>query len=220
MDLTGLPPDPSHLVPGSFFLRKIDGPMGRFIAMGQSLLRGGSNYTHAGIILDSGLMIEAEPGGAKIRQVEGLWDHEPVLISDAPVRRWAQTTRFPALLGAAEEATVSKRLEIVGKARLLEGTPYSFLDYLAMAAVEFDWPGARWLRDRVEDSQHLICSALVDRVYSWCGVHLFDDRPYRWDPSKSRVPGDVTPWDLEQFVLTYQHDLLRTIQSRNAQEDS
>jgi hypothetical protein len=111
-----------------------------------------------------------------------------------------ETTNFPAILGAAEEGEWNKRTEICGKARFLEGTPYSYLDYLAITVAEL----ARtkrgkhiggWLGDRVEESKHLICSALVDRAYLWCDVHLFDD---------GRMPGEVTPFDLEQYVLHYE----------------
>lgn len=204
--LTAMPPNPGHLIPGSFFMRRIEGVTGRLVSAGQAFIRGGSNYTHAGLVLDNGQIIEAEPGGAKIKSAESLWEHGPVLLSDAPVQRWADKQPVPMVLGGHEMAVAAKRTEIVGKARFMEGVPYSFVDYVAIAAVELDWPIARWLVDRVEDSQHLICSALVDRAYAWADVHLFDDTPYRWDPAKRRVPGDVTPWDLEQYVLRFEAD--------------
>lgn len=190
-----LPPDPEHLLPGSFFLRRIEGWTGRWVGAAQAFTRGGSNWTHAGLVLDNYEIIEAAPGGARIKQVEGLWDSEPVLISDAPVQRWAAENYFPEDFGFKEEAIFAKRVEICGKARFLEGTPYSFLDYAALGMAEFKVPGWQLVRNRVEDSKHLICSALVDRAYSWCGVHLFDD---------NRLPGDVTPWDLEQYVLRWE----------------
>ena len=202
-----LPPDPSHLIPASFFLRRIEGWTGRWVGATQAFVRGGSFYTHGGIILGEQI-IEAEPGGAEIKPASSLWDHTPVLLCDAPMQRWLATSNFPLLLGAKEEMEWAKRTEICHKARYMEGVPYSFLDYVALAAVEFNWRSARWLVDRVEDSQHLICSALVDRAYCWADVHLFDDKPYRWDPTKSRVSGDVTPFDLEQYALRFEMERL------------
>ena len=180
----------TYLAPGSFFLRRIPG--NRWIPAMQAFLRGTSNYTHAGLILDNDELIEAEPGGAKIKHVSTLYRYDPILYSDAPMQHWLATTNFPMVLGAKEQAEFTKRNEIVGKARYLEGTPYSFLDYLAIAMAEWKLPGWQFVRDRVESSQHLICSALVDRAYSWADIHLFDD---------GRLPGDVTPWDLEQYVM-------------------
>jgi hypothetical protein len=74
---------------------------------------------------------------------------------------------------------------------LWKGTPYSWLDYLALAWAEWKLPGWKLLRNYVEDSGHLICSAYVDRVYSDSGIHLYTDPP--------RLPGDVTPGDLDLY---------------------
>jgi hypothetical protein len=200
-----LPRDWTELKPGSFFLRKIQGSTGRWVAAGQAFVRGGSNWTHAGLVLDHGQLIQAEPGGARIIQAETLWDDHPVLVSDAPMQRWlAGSTPASFEPGADLVAEEIKRVEIVGKARYLEHVPYSFLDYVVIGLSEIwqDKTGKKvtgWLRNRVEDSQHLICSALVDRAYSWADIHLFDD---------GRLPGDVTPWDLEQYVLRYEGERL------------
>ncbi len=185
------------MLPGAFFMRRIEGWTGRWVSAAQAFVRGGSNFTHAGIILDDGQIIEAEPGGANIKTIESLYSYEPVMVSDAPMQRWLDTTVFPQYLGAREEMEWAKRAEIVNKARYLEGIGYSFLDYLALALAEFKLPGWTFVRDRVESSKRLICSALVDRAYSWGEVHLFDD---------GRLPGDVTPWDLENYVLRYEGD--------------
>jgi hypothetical protein len=198
-----LPPSVDELIPGSFFMRRIEGWTGRWIAVGQALIRGGSNFTHAGIVLDGEQIIEAEPGGARIKPAQSLWEHAgPVMVSDAPMQRWLEAQVFPRLLGAEYEAEMRKRAEIVGKARYLNGIGYSFLDYLALAMAEAKIPGWQLVRDRVESSQHLMCSALVDRAYAWAEVHLFDD---------GRLPGDVTPWDLEQYVWQQRADHMRRL---------
>lgn len=174
--------------PGAFFLTTIDGWTGRWVAAAQAFVRGRSTYTHAGLILDHGQMIEALPGGARITRIEKLLDYaadgKPLLICDAPVQRYLKGKGSP---GAEQQI----RTEIASKARYLEGVPYSFLDYAALAMAEWKLPGWQLVRDRVESSQHLICSALCDRAYSWSGIHLFDD---------GRLPGDVTPGDLADWA--------------------
>lgn len=203
LQATQLPPTPEELFPGSFFMRRIGGWTGRWISGVQAFVRGGSNYTHAGLILDNGELIEAEPGGAKIKSVHALYDmdSESIMVSDAPVKRWLEGKTF-TYLGEAEEVEWTKRSEIALKARYLDKVPYSFLDYVALAMAEWKLPGWKLVRDRVEDSAHLICSALVDRAYSWADIHLFDD---------DRLAGDVTPWDLEQYVLRYEADRMRRL---------
>lgn len=178
------------LPPGAFFLTTVDGWTGRWVAAAQAFVRGGSQFTHAGLVLDRGQLLEAQPGGAIISSVEKLSDYaeqgRPLMVCDRPVRRWlAEHSMTPY----TEQVL---RAEICDKARYLEGVPYSFLDYLALAMAEWKLPGWEMVRDRVESSQHLICSALVDRAYCWAGVHLFDD---------GRLSGDVTPGDLHAWAL-------------------
>ena len=182
--------------PGSFFLTTIDGWTGRWVAAAQAFVRGGSKYTHAGLILDRGQILEALPGGARISQVEKLYEYQeagkPLLVSDAPVQQWMLSKGYN--LSNAIGAENQKRAEVVTKARALEGTPYSFLDYAALAMAEWKLPGWQLVRARVESSQHLICSALVDRAYCWADIHLFDD---------GRLPGDVTPGDLADWAYCW-----------------
>jgi len=79
-----------------------------------------------------------------------------------------------------------------GKAALAYlGTPYSWLDYVAVAArASHMWaPG---MRHYVASTKHLVSSQLVDRAELDAGVHLFADR--RW-------PGYVRPSDLAELIL-------------------
>lgn len=174
--------------PGSFFLTRQTGRTGRLVAAGQSLVRGASTYTHSGIVLDGGQVLEGLPGGARISPIEKLTDAGPVLVCDRPVQSYVASHPFVAAQDGEVEWWIRRR--VVEQARLLEGTPYSWLDYVAIAMAEWHIPGWQLVRRRVESSEHLICSALVDRAYQWAGIELFDD---------GRLCGDVTPWDLAEY---------------------
>lgn len=177
--------------PGSFFLTTIDGWTGRWVSAAQAFVRGGNEFTHAGLILDHDEFLEAEPGGAQINPIKKLASytlHHRVLLCDAPMRMWAKNN------DALMISEGVKRHELVTKARYMKDIPYSFLDYGALAMTEFKVPGWQLVRDRVESSEHLICSALVDRAFMWADIHLFND---------GRLPGDVTPGDLAKWVTDH-----------------
>ena len=183
---------PSEAPVGSIFLVTSTGFNGRWIAAAQAFLRGeGSKYTHGGIVLSEGWIVEAEPGGAQLRPVGTLEGRRNLLISDAPVQWWLRTSTFPELYLAREQAEEKMRNRIDAAGRTLVGTPYSLRDFYALAAWEVDWPFKAWARKRVEDSGHLICSALIDKGLDRAGLHLYDD---------DRLPGDVTPGDLYEWI--------------------
>jgi cell wall-associated NlpC family hydrolase len=180
--------DPDLFFPrGAMFLTQIEGWTGRWVGAAQAFVRGGSYWTHAGICLGDGLLLEGQPGGAVVTDARRLLDGRPLLVSDDPMRRWLEAN--PEAYGPQTE--ILKRAQVADVAMTLVGTPYSYLDYLALTAVEARFPGAGALRRYVESSGHLICSALVDRVYSRSGIELFDDERYA---------GDVTPGDLDRWV--------------------
>lgn len=173
------------LTPGSFFLTRQSGRNGRLVAAGQALVRGASTFTHAGIVLTDGEMLEGLPGGARISPVDRLFGSGPLLVCDRPVREYVERHNYsPGIEGWM-------RNRVVQTARAMEGIPYSWLDYVAIGMAEARLPGWKLVRARVESSERLICSALVDRAYSWAGVQLFDD---------GRLCGDVTPWDLAEYA--------------------
>lgn len=181
---------------GSFFLTQIANRRTHLLAaFGQTLAGHPSRFTHAGVIRPGGRTLEAEPGGAR----RGRWEDiandssRTFLISDAPIRYAVATAVLPQLLGSRERYEAQLREQVEQAALSLEGTPYSFADYLALAALHTGLPN-KWLRNYVQDSGHLICSALVDRVYEDAGIELFDDR---------RLNGDVMPTDLEEYTYTY-----------------
>lgn len=81
-----------------------------------------------------------------------------------------------------------QREEVSRLALSLIGTPYSFVDYLALALWEWRIPFvSRLVRGYVTRSSRMICSQLVDYVLCRVGFHLFAD---------GRLPQDVTPGQL------------------------
>lgn len=180
-------------LPGAFGLARIGGLTGKLIAAGQAFAGDGSRWTHAFIVLDNGECIEAEPGGARIVPLQRYLDMEEVAFCDGPVQGWLRERHAtedtsvnsdPAAFAAYVEASV--RSHIVGMARTLRGTPYGYLQYLAMGLVALGFE-SRLLEKLISNRRHMICSQLVDEVYRRAGIQLFDD---------GRLPQNVTPGDL------------------------
>lgn len=155
--------------PGMIGLTQISGNTGKAIAVGQWLNgEGFREWQHAFVYLPDNQILEAEPGGAVIRPLsysniywcEGLYNLLPTL------------GRQPGLQKLA--------------ASQLQGIPYSFADYAALAARRLHIP-APHLKQFIQDSGHQICSQLADDFYLRLGAHVFDDG--RW-------PGYVTPASL------------------------
>lgn len=156
--------------PGDFGLSTIGGFVGFWVGLGQYIIRDGSRYTHAFIVLDDGFVMEAMPGGA----------------IKSPLSKFHKKAVFSNI-----ELTNEQRLAIVKEAKNLYGTPYSFLDYLALSLAHFGIRAKR-LRKFIQSRGHMICSQLVDHCYEKAGVHLFDD---------DRLPQDVTPGDLANLLI-------------------
>lgn len=154
--------------PGDIGLTRIRGTVGRLIRLGQWLNGDGyADYEHAFIVLPGDRLIEAQPGGAVIRPL-------------------AEYAGRPVKYLAPDGMTDGQREAVCAAATRYVGVPYSFLDYLALAAhrLHLPLPG---LRRWVASTRHMICSQLVDQAYSDGGCALFSD--LRW-------PGYVTPGDL------------------------
>jgi hypothetical protein len=157
--------------PGRIGLVKIHGAAGLGIRFGQYLNGSGfEDFEHAFMDLGDGTLIEAEPGGARIRS---LSEYDGVTV------HWCDNI-YSALRPGQGQV-------IAGIARKFENVPYSFLDYDALAAHRFGLK-TDFLREYIASSGHMICSQLVDRAYNEGGYHIFTD-PSRWD-------GFVTPGDL------------------------
>lgn len=151
--------------PGDFGLVHMGGDAGKLIRLGQYLDGDGfADYEHAFIYVGNGMIVEAEPGGAKYVRIhynDVLWSTGWLTIPD------------------------EQRIKIVNAAIAFQGVPYSAMDYFAIAARRLKLgilvPG---LREYVKTTKHMICSQLVDACYQQAGVQLFNDG--RW-------PGYVTP---------------------------
>jgi len=151
---------------GDFGLVPMRGDAGRAIRFGQWLNGDGySDFEHAFVYVGDGQIVEGQPGGAALHSLDA---YPPDAIA------WYSYT---GLRGPA----------VAIQARSLIGTPYSYADYFALAALRFHLPIAPILRRYVSSTGHMICSQLVDSAYQRAGVALFNDE---------RVPGDVTPGDL------------------------
>lgn len=160
--------DPGDLRPGDVGFSVIGGRTGALINLGQALLRDSCRYSHAYLVLDSGELVEAMPGGARLASTSDR-------VGPGFVYH-----RLP-LRSAELEAVIRIGRDLVG-------TPYSFLDYYALGAQQWRLlPGGRWARRRVTDSGHMICSQLVGYTLRGAGFNLFND---------GRLPQDVTPGDL------------------------
>ncbi|WP_030237851.1 hypothetical protein [Streptomyces sp. NRRL S-350] len=157
---------------GDIGLTSILGPVGSLIRAGQWLTGSGfSRFEHAFVVVGPNQdgeteLIEAQPGGAVLRPLSEYADRDVVYVS-------------PPL-------TDDQREKVAAAARSLRYTPYSALDYAALAAHRFHLP-APGLRRYIADSGHMICSQLADEAYRRAGIELFKDG--RW-------PGYVTPGDL------------------------
>lgn len=142
-----------------------------------------SQVSHAYIYITEDLIVEATWAGAVITHASKF----EKATSLHPV------SRFP--LTPAEQDAVTTA------ARALVGTPYGFLDILALGLVSLgvQW---KWARRVTAREKGLICSQLVDRAYRNAGIHLYTD---------GRPDGSVTPGDL--LLLLAERSLLTTYRS-------
>lgn len=154
---------------GDIGLTQIHGKVGLGIRLGQWLIgEGFADYEHAFVYVGGGRIVEAEPGGAR----QSLLDRY-----DSDTVEWL---RCPAGLRAAMATAALGYL----------GTPYSFLDYAAIALhrVRIPAPG---LKRYIASTGHQICSQLADQAAADADWRLFADG--RW-------PGYVTPASLRRLV--------------------
>lgn len=162
--------------PGDIGVTSISGDVGKLITIGE-WLNGNKDdkYDHAFIYVGNGQVVEAEPGkqGAWLGNVSAYMDGRPLAFSTGKLN----------IDTVVSQTIVKLALELVG-------TPYSFLDYLAIAAHRFHLP-IPGLKNYVASSKHMICSQLCDYVYQEAGVKLFTDG--RWD-------GYVTPAALAERI--------------------
>jgi hypothetical protein len=158
-------------LPGDFQLAPTGGYGGELIRIGQWLNGDGfANYEHIRLYVGSGLFVEAEPDGARL-------------------------ARYPLTVGAWSSGllplTEDERANICTAAYGYIGTPYGFLDYVALATHRLHIP-APGLKPYIASTKTMICSQLVAQCYLDAGVNLF---PGEW-------PGYVTPGDFDQLLVS------------------
>lgn len=158
--------------PGDFAVVTAGGLPGQIVHLAELANGSGpyADYQHTFIYLGENQIIQAEPKGANYAT---LTSHAKTLWS---------TGKF--------NLSAEQRDKICDAARGYVGTPYSFLDYLALALHRFHVPVPH-LKAYISTTRHMICSQLVDQCYLDAGVHLFADG--RW-------PGFVTPADLAKLL--------------------
>ncbi|MDX3260812.1 hypothetical protein PV336_16465 [Streptomyces sp. MI02-2A] len=145
---------------GSFVVIRTGGLWAWLIRLGTF-----SRYNHAAIAGRDGLLVEADPSGARYNHIENY-----------PKSRYNAHTAIP-------EAT---REQIWQNAVGLLGRKYGWLDIFALSLSFF---GLRfgWIADRIKRQDRLICSQLVVLAYAQAGVYLFDDGRLAQDVT----PGDL-----------------------------
>lgn len=192
--------------PGAFFLSVIPGLVGRGVSAAQAFARGGCLWTHAGLYLGNGSIIQAEPGGVRLRQLPDRLAQDPILWSDAPIQT-ALTEAYRALSGdlAILELENLYRGRVVEAAITLVDSPYAWLDIVTIAAAEWRIPGWEKLRAHTNTSGRYLCSSFVDHAYDMAGIHLFTDK---------RPPGQVTPADLARYDEAWVRSRLATLEAR------
>jgi hypothetical protein len=169
-------------LPGDFAVVHSSALAGRLIHRLQSLSGGRADYEHAIIGVRCGLIVEAEPDGAVMVPMH----YPPEAVC------WS-TGRLPGRPDGQSQPAIDPRQRdrIITAAARYVGTPYSFADYLAIAAHSWHLPLPGLGQRFVADSGHMICSQLVDQCYQDAALHLFDDG--RW-------PGYVRPCDLADLI--------------------
>jgi hypothetical protein len=150
--------------PGDIFITTIHGQVGAGIGLAEDVLQlvehvkkhMDTKWRHAGVYVGDGMVVEAEPGGARLAALS-QYDTDPMLWVPCPEQY---------------------RTGVAAAARTLEGVPYSYLDYdaVTMHALHIPAPG---LKGYIADSGHMMCSQLADHAALMGGWHLFDDG--RWE---------------------------------------
>lgn len=167
--------------PGDIGLVGSNSLIGLFVRFGQVVVGDHSFVTHAYVVLHDGNIIEAMPGGAKFAKVD----------------------KYPNPVYSKYRLTPDQRDAICEEAIRMEGTPYSFLDFLSIFLthlVEKKWVPYKysWLpqkvKQRVRESGHMICSQLCAEAYRRAGVPI---------TTGLEEPMDLTPGDLARMVLQY-----------------
>lgn len=188
-DVSGL----EQLRPGDIGFTNIGGAAGALIWAGQKIVdatsREESRFKHVFVVVEGGT-VGVMPGGPAPRIVQAMPSGaEEIRIG---VEHWRADTvyiRPHYQVGHLDYTEISA--DVADAARTYVGTPYSFLDYVAIAGLHVGIKNGL-IRRRVTGSKHMICSQLGDQSMSDAGWHIFDD---------GRLPQDVTPAALYRQMM-------------------
>lgn len=162
---------PANAKPGDIILVHMANDTGKLIRVLQGLNGDGfSDYEHAAVYVGDGKLIEAGGKGAHLSYAS----------------EYANTFTMWSS-GIIDPADV-QRAAIVRAAYKYIGTPYSYLDYVALTARHFRIPVPR-LKAYIASTNQMICSQLVARCYLDAGCPLYKT----WT-------GYVTPGDIWQLL--------------------
>ena len=133
-----------------------------------------SAYNHAaiyvGVVNGIHSIVEANPSGVQVSPLSS-YPFDDYVISRLPLSPW-------------------ERAKVSTAARSYVGTPYGWLDIVALGAVQLHHCPT-WLRVRAERDDRIVCSQLVTACYEAAGITVV--------PGKE--PWAVTPPDLAQADL-------------------
>ena len=161
---------------GDFFLAKTTGWKASVIR-----LFTGSRWNHAGIIIHN---VSNVPQNPRFLIAEMVPDGGAIV---------AAAKKYKTVCYSNVELTEDQRTDI---ADLAYGyifdldTGYNWLDVISLGLAKLKIK-PRLIKRVLSNKNRLFCSQMVDEVYLQAGIHLFDD---------GRLPGQVTPGDLERFV--------------------
>lgn len=118
-----------------------------------------SRYNHAFIVGPAGLLIEAQPGGARIGHIsmypKAKYNSNKIIPDETRLAIWETALGF-------------------AQARNGKGIGYNWLDDIALGLRFFGFWSEHIAR-RIARTDRLQCAQLCDLAYSLNGVHLFDD---------------------------------------------
>lgn len=194
-------PTLSDLRPGDIMFGRIENRMPRFlpkplrfipgtfpVAAGQRLLAAttpSEKYIHhVAVVTASSMIVQAMPSGAEEIEIgDEHWTADYVYVRPDY-----------ASMPNAFQLDVSGE-HVAWEARKRVETPYSFVDYAALAVRHGRHlkPSERtWVDKYISNSGRMICSQLADQAMSDAGWHNFDD---------GRPPQDVMPVELFRQLL-------------------
>ncbi len=143
------------------------------------------------------MIVQAMPSGAEMVEIGSEhWTEDVVYLR--PAYQSADPTYAMDMPG--HPYAIGQAGIVAEAARSYVDTPYSFLDYAAIALHHIDpvWRvspgsvGSQPLARYVTDSGHMICSQLANQALSDAGFHVFTD---------GRLPQDVMPVELYRALL-------------------